>query len=548
MYLRRLLSQVRSYVSVYYVLLKHFFRWNPVDAALTIFAVFCLAILYPLPLVLLARVAAMVLSGESLIELPGGYGLTTQAALVVALLSLLAVAVLQFVVEQHIVRRNLAWQGRLYKEFVSGLPRFARIDRTISLPLPIDFAAMHRIIVTATHGAMRIGRLISTGVRDAVMMLWTGLVLTYIDPVSMCIILLVSFAFLPIYASITIHMLTTTRNWHDILPSVRRQSMRISEQIASGEIAPSNASRKLTGFDSSKLYGLPNVQFSSIYKLRLLVIFQIVAVAAAVLMWGYSSDRPFTAREPVYLAILLVFLKSAMGLVSLMSRMMRAFPAMLNLRELIEPKRKEGMQRSEASSRTAREKAFVVQSVRGEELILGPGQECYVLMPPVKYAFELLSLSNAMHPLRKHKSDPALFIHVLEPKNGLPLEGSRLEPTESSETGMVGNRNADAVGPALEINEAFAFAVSGENWQAIAETPRAHELRVQKPILVCIAPYVKPEFPPEAKLIVSDGSRVLAIGSAEQLYDRYRERIAAIEKKPKVDTTANIDEDDAEIL
>lgn len=523
-------SKLNNYTSTYRVLLKSYFAWKPREAVLSALAVVLTAVLLPVPFFLLARAPMAASSEAGLVSLPMGLKLTLPETLIIALASFLVIATLQYLVDRWVLAINRGWQDHLFRQAVRSLPRFARVDRTIALPLPLTLTSMMRLISQGTRTTYLIARLISVGLKDVAIVVVTLGMLAVLDFYNLLMIIGVSLAFLPLYLAAGTEMVKLRRGREETLPQARREALEIIEEAAG--IRPDGFGKidAVVGrFDDvgiGQLHDLPNRQMAVLVKLRLVAVLHAVAVAFTVLYLSSGFGQSFTAADATYLVILLIFLKSLLGIAALLSRFTRGYTGMAVLRQIIEPKRKSRLDEDPGVGAVAQPRRdLLVGRRRGGSVALDTDRPTFLLMPRAEYAFELVALSNGIRPTGR--------------SHGVGDGWIGLSPSDWPADGALDGHLAekDCVGIVVEQEE--WAGKSGKLGAAPSASPNEGPI-----VFFRVGPESVIEFPESAQMIVCDKQSVLDVGDAKVMFARYREIIAKADVQAKQRVFEDDDDED----
>lgn len=523
----RILSRTSNYLSIYYLLLRHYLRFDPHGALKTGLTVCVIAVLYPVPFYLLALAPSAALSGSSEIVLPLGLSLSLEISIALALGWFACVAGANCATDRWIIRRNRAWQDMLFCQIIERLPRMARVDRVSDLPLPTDINRLFRIVFQATRSAFLIGRLISIGLKDMVVALVTLSALSVLDSAGLLLILLVSAAFLPVYIAVATQMVETRRGLDRDARTSRRQATVLLEKAGRSWQSPESSmiDRNEAAGTYSFIYGLPNRQYAILASLNMIATLHAVSVAAALTVLLVWSGRGFGKDEAIYFVLLVLFLRALMSFVSLLARFTRAYDQMALLRNLIAPRRKRRM-----SPRPTRNALFIRTNGGSDELVIsGGGPPVYLLQPSIRQSFDLIPVADALNPMSPAMTASGDWLALVH-RADLRAIWSSSDGCKSAKLGVLNCEGAAANRASSFQSESIRGAVlvfTLGAWEEASKISWMSELIAARPVLIAVEPHRPPrEWISDARMIVCDGKSILAIGDAAGLFDRFSDALA----------------------
>ena len=197
-----LVASARRYLGTYFVLLRHFAQSSSWRFALMLAAVVASAVLHPIPFVLLAELLHSAQAGASDVAL-GWHAWTVRLKPDAAVLAVFLFGSASFLFSYGVGRlvnaETIAWQGRLFWQLTGSLTRIARWDQLIDPGVVLRPQPLAARLDGAVRGAFPIGRLVETGMRDAMMVLILMSALIWQDARDMAVLGFLSLLFVPAY-------------------------------------------------------------------------------------------------------------------------------------------------------------------------------------------------------------------------------------------------------------------------------------------------------------------------------------------------------------
>jgi hypothetical protein len=438
-----------------------------------------------------------------------------------------------------------SWQTSLLWRAVNQLLVMARWDTETAIPMPLRLERLGSFLNSIIRSGFLVGRIVAVGLSNFVIATGALIVLTWLDPISVAVLILMAFLCLPLYA------------WALLgLVGVRQQSARnrqkeqtMFKQVLQGVV--SNTGRRI---DTSQLtaeaarrfdsgYGTVNAQLQGLNLVSLILGLHVFASIAVIYVINGASLSAFLREKIVFFVILLFMMRSALGLAMLISRLSRGYTSLATLRAYLHPRRK----RVAAMSGAPADAVFsLAAGDEGERHPVRKGQPVFVVMPRASRAFELLPLSNALEIIEMPPETVLRHIVFLDTPELEALIAGDLADVQDF-TMQIGDKKQTLHLPvrhaALESEAIGVLALTLDAWDHLAEIGKAGDFCRDRIVFVVVVEPKRPKPPsPETLLAVSDGVEILAVGPFAESWDRAAEE--AFQRAAKKDIKVDFDDDE----
>ncbi|ODR97395.1 hypothetical protein AUC69_12345 [Methyloceanibacter superfactus] len=537
-----------NYWSTYVLLVKDYVAFLGAKAIPVLGGVVVAGLLSPLPFAIMAAAIYAMMAGHHTSVIKFSRWKTEVGVDSAFLYSLILAGVtltFNYFTARLSLKATTAWQTSLLWRAVNQLPVMARWDTETAIPMPLRLERLGSFLNSIIRSAFLVGRIVAIGLSNFVIATGALIVLTWLDPISVLVLILMAILCLPLYA------------WALLgLVGVRQQGARnrqleqaMFKQVLQGVVSSSGRridTSQMTAeaarrFDSG--YGMVNAQLQGLNLVSLILSLHVFASIAVIYLINGASLSSFLRDKIVFFVVLLFMMKAALGLALLISRLSRNYTSLATLRAYLHPRRKgvsliQGMPADAVFSLTAGE--------AGEHHPLRPGRPVFVVMPMAARAFELLPLSNALDILKKPTSPVLRHIVFLDtPELEALVDGGT--PQAPDTTMQIGDKKQILHLPirhtALELEQLGIVALTRNAWEHLVASDEAENFCRQRIVFVVVAEPKRPKPPsPETLLVVSDGVDILAVGPFAEIWERAADE--AFQRAAKKDIKIDFSEDE----
>lgn len=523
-----LVASARRYLGTYFVLLRHFAQSSSWRFALMLAAVVASAVLHPIPFVLLAELLHSAQAGASDVAL-GWHAWTVRLKPDAAVLAVFLFGSASFLFSYGVGRlvnaETIAWQGRLFWQLTGSLTRIARWDQLIDPGVVLRPQPLAARLDGAVRGAFPIGRLVETGMRDAMMVLILMSALIWQDARDMAVLGFLSLLFVPAYGMAISRLVRMQAKSNAGLARLRQPVLG----LISGEIMR----RTGRGLDQAAIPAETTEALSQAFgsQSHLLNEQNAVTVVGGVHVFAafygvYLSEgrslMALPAEKLTFFFFLVLMLRSLISLVGLMSRLSRGYERLGLLRSLLYPPTK-----SPLAPQGDGAIGFVVvpQVAAGEQFVAPPvsaGQTMVLLAPDVNFGFQLLPLANALQPRFAFAAatHAGLTRHIpLLREADMPalLAGGII----AGEPGLLRLPHAGPVAirpEPLDLSLTPVVALTVAAWERLVRTETVALANAGRVLVIALAGWKIPSSVPDGLIYaLSNGRHVIAAGDRSSL-------------------------------
>ena len=409
------IASAGRYLGTYLVLLQHFAVSRGWRFGLMLAAVSANAVVHPVPFLLLAELLRSAQSGA--VEVALGWrwlsvSLRPDAAVLAVFLIGSASVLFSYGVGRIVNGETIAWQGRLFWQLTGGLTHVARWDQVTEFGVMLRPFPLSIRIDSAVRGAFPIGRLIETGMRDAMMVLILTSLLVWQDARDMAVLGFLSLLFVPAYA-IAISRLVRLqaksnagliRLRQPVLGLLTSDLMRRAGRGLDEAAIPAATTEAL-----SRAFGSQSHLLNEQNAVTVVAGVHVFAAFYGVYLSEGRSLMALPAEKLAFFFFLVLMLRSLISLVGLLSRLSRGYERLGLLRSLLFPQAKRAIEGAAQTSPAA----FLLKADDGTRPIpIATGQCIVLLAPDMNFGFQLLPLANALHPTFSLAGHALSLIHI----------------------------------------------------------------------------------------------------------------------------------------
>ncbi len=533
------LNSALRYLGTYAVLLKHFAQSRGWRFGMMLAAVIANAVLHPVPFLLLAELLRSAQAGASEVTL-GWHWLTITlkpdtAVLAVFLIGSASV-LFSYGVGRLVNAETMAWQGQLFWQLTGGLTRIARWDRVVDLGVQLRPGPLANRIDAAVRAAFPIGRLIETGMRDAMMVLVLAGVLLWQDPRDMVVLGFLSLLFLPAYGVAIARLVRMQAKSNAGLNRLRPPvTGLISGDVMRrpGQAIDEAATPAATTQTLAQAYGSQSILLNEQNAVTVVAGVHVFAAFYGVYLSEGLSLMALPASKLAFFFFLVLMLRSLISLVGLMSRLSRGYERLGLLRTLLFPAAKR--------AGTGADVAFGVSPADGStKSTIQAGETMVLLAPDMRFGFQLLALANGLSPTFAPDGRTRHIPLLGEEEVATLLAGGSIEGAPERlrlpPAGIVALRPEP-----LDLSKTPVVALTTTAWQSLVRSKRKAEVNAGRVLVIAVASWRIPLLAPkEAVIAVSDGRRLVAVGSREAVAPAIATLVAGT-----VSAKAALDDEDA---
>jgi hypothetical protein len=532
-----------SYFSTYLVLVKDFVGYLGLKAIPLFAGVVAAGLLYPLPFAMMAAAVYAMMAGHDVSAITIGRWkaeIAVDSAFLYALVLAGATLTFNYLVTRATITATTAWQTSLVWRAVNRLPVMARWDTVTAIPMPLRAERVGSFLMSLVRSGFLVGRIVGIGLPNFVMALGALIILTWLDPISVVVLIVVALLCLPLYAWALLGMISVREQNSKHRPQeqallklvLQGIAAKPGAQIDTTELAPEDASRFASG------YSVVNAQLQSLNLVSLIVGLHVFASIAIIYALNGANLSTFVRDKIVFLVVLLFLMRSVLGLVVLLSRLSRAYNMVATLRAYLHPRRKRVFHSGNAPDNTV----FALEDERsGDRCFFSAGQPTFVVMPNAGHAFELMPLSNALEIIRMPAEEVLRNIVFLNlPGLELLSQGSTrverpslIEISDEKQSLKLPLRYHD-----FGHEELGVLAISHSAWEHLVESDEVDDFCRDRIVFVVISDPQRPTLSSRKNLlVVSDCVNILGVGEFDKTWERFVDDAFARAKSkgPKVD-------------
>lgn len=540
-----------NYAATYLLLVKDFVSFLGWKSIFIIGAVVLAGLLYPLPFAVMATAVYAVMAGHKTgaANLLGWrIQLNDDSLFLYALVFAGVTLTLQYLATRIALTSTSAWQTSLYWRAVNQLPRIARWDLEMAVPMPIALARAGTFLNAIVRSGFLIGRILMIGLSNFVIVLGGIVVLAWLDLANVAILIIIAMLFLPVYAWAMLRLignkqrnLRTLREQKSLAQGVLEEvSSDTGRQVDTNTMSKVDMSRFEAGYGTvnTQLQGLNLVMFIS----GVLVFFSI----GMIYLINGASLAAFLRDKILFFVVLIFVMRSALALATLMARLSRNYSNLATLRAYLHPRRKR-LKPFKAAPDNA---VFALQSADdGSRHPLCTGAPVFVVMPGASRAYELLPLSNALEIVNAPAPGVLPYIVFIDTAEHPAIFGHDGAQSATTSVIRVPHGKQDLELPVLhtksEPDKLGIVALTYEAWKFLVDSGRANEYCRDRIVFVVIAEPKRPQPPSSTTLlVVSDCVDILAVGSFADTWDTQANRAFERASKNRVSTDLEKEEDE----
>ncbi|MEZ5773239.1 MAG: hypothetical protein R3D33_00585 [Hyphomicrobiaceae bacterium] len=545
--LGRIAGRASRYLQTYLRLIGDFAQTRGRRFAAMVVLVSMSAFLYPLPFVALVGIVNSAERGggearvrllTTSIEMPFGGALAALLGFAVAVL------LLNFLAGRFVTSETTRWQNEMQLRLLARLPRIARLDRVLDLGVPATSRGIVKPFQTALRSGYLIGRLIDNGIRHLVLVVGSTAFMIWLDGFDMLVVTATTLVFLPAYGLIIASVARARGRYNAQV----RPLMATVRDVMTGRLGMSSAATLDMASLSeqardilSQPHRLANEQMARLVGVTLVAGLHFFACVYAVILAEGNELGALSAKKLMFLVVLIVMLRSVLGLAELMSRLSRGYPYAALLRTLLYPPARPDARKPNSEetapfvlriaggkepkkARTGKE-AKVAESAGGHagKLPIGLGTRLLFLAPETDHAFNLLPLANQLSPTRPLAAGMLDFIPLIDAAGIGPLARGETVPgaAEAMSAGEGRARIELALAPdPLDPAKALAIALTGDAYRRAKGTEAFAAFARERVIIVMAGSEHDPAASADIALaVLSDGERVVAAGAVTEILE-----------------------------
>jgi hypothetical protein len=542
----RTFGRAGRYLGTYTVLLGDFAADRGWRFALLLALVVLAAIVYPLPFVLIGSLFLSAAGGSHLFELDLKI-VKLSMGLDEALPGLVAFAAAAFLVNYLVGRlvnhEALRWQTRLLWRLVAEVPAIARPHRVVDIGGVSSPRNLARRVQQAIRSGFLIGRLVDVGLRDAIIILVSLGLMLVLDLKAVAAIAGVTLLFLPLYGHLLLGLATErTRHLSRLLNHMRalagliekgvgaRPSQRLDIDNISGPAK--TASEDLIGFQG--------LQMNRLYGMNLVAGLHALAGLYAVFLVEGGTFQSLSPQHLSLFIVLLLLLRSVLGLVGLMSRLTRGYQGLALLRTFLKP-------RVKAISAKASGAGFRLEIAGEPARDLPPGSLLLLAAPQLHSTVDLVPLTNALVPLSRADRSGSPHVPLIVRDAAAAIRSGRIEPGPLDPLVLGEGARAPelpVLASPIELSRTSALALSAAAFAEVVAAGLGDAAREGRLLIVEESGVQAGTLPVGALLAVSDGTRIISVGPAEATAARFGEDLRRWRRKAARRTRLDEDEID----
>ncbi len=191
-----------NYFSTYLMLVKDYVAYLGLRGIPITLGVVAAGLIYPLPFAIMAAAVYAMMAGHHTWAINfQGWNLVVDVnsaflyALALAGLSL----TFNYFMQRLALTANTSWQTALLWRAINQLPVMARWDTDTAVPLPLKMTRLGPFLTTIVRSGFLIGRIVAIGLPDFVITVGALFVLSWLDPISVLVLIGVALFTLPLY-------------------------------------------------------------------------------------------------------------------------------------------------------------------------------------------------------------------------------------------------------------------------------------------------------------------------------------------------------------
>lgn len=510
-----------NYASTYLLLVKDYASFLGWRAIAIVGGVVLAGLLYPLPFAIMAAAVYTMMAGQetSIIRVMGWHiEISVDRMFLYALIFAGATLTLQFVATRTALISTSAWQTSLYWRAVNQLPRIARWDLDMIIPMPITLGSAGGFLNAIVRSGFLIG-IVVIGLSNVVIFLGGTIVLAWLDPVSVALLIVIAILFLPAYAWAMLQLIGGKQRRLRMQRDQRTLLKRVLEEVLSGtgrQIDTGKMIEKdMRRFEAG--YGTVNAQLQGLNLITFISGVQVFVSIAIIYLVNGASFATFIRDKIVFFAILIFVMRAALALAALMARLSRNYANLATLRAYLHPRRKRLNLLPGAPANTV---FALTNPGDGTRHALRTGSPVFVVMPSASRAYELLPLSNALEIVKSPAPKVLRHIAFIDSHEFLATRGCKVQTSVI----RIPHEKQDLELPVRHMkpqpDELGVVALTFEAWRSLVNNGTADEYCRDRIVFVILAEPKIPK-PPSSKtlLVVSDRLNILAVGSFSEIWD-----------------------------
>ena len=517
------LASATRYLGTYVVLLRHFAHSRGWRFGMMLAAVIASAVLHPMPFLLLAELLRSAQAGAADVSL-GWRTFAIRMRPDTAVLAVFLVGSASFLISYAVSRlvnaETVAWQGRIFWQLTGDLARIARWDQSIDFGVRLRPPPLAGRLDGAIRGAFPIGRLVETGMRDAMMVLILVSVLIWQDAREMVVLGFLSLLFIPAYAMALSRLVRMQAKSNAGLTRLRQPvtSLLSSEVMRRvGRVYDQSAIPSPTTEALSQGYGSQSHLLNEQNAVTVVAGVHVFAAFYGVYLSEGRSLAALPTEKLAFFFFLVLMMRSLISLVGLLSRLSRGYERLGLLRSLLYPQAKQPL----GPTPDAPIAFALVPHVTAGEQVVAPSvateQTMVLLAPDVNFGFQLLPLANALHPRFAFASGPhaGLTGHIpLLRDADMPalIAGGRI--AGEAELLRLAHAGPVPIRPEpLDLAKTPVVALTLAAWQRLVRTKMVAQANAGRLLVIAIAGgQALPTLPEGLVFVLSNGRHVVAAG------------------------------------
>ncbi len=519
-----------NYWSTYVLLVKDYIAFLGAKAIPVLGGVVVAGLLSPLPFAIMAAAIYAMMAGHHTSVIKFSRWKTevgVDSAFLYALILAGVTLTFNYFTARLSLKATTAWQTSLLWRAVNQLPVMARWDTETAIPMPLRLERLGSFLNSIIRSGFLVGRIVAIGLSNFVIATGALIVLTWLDPISVAVLILMAFLCLPLYAWALLGLVgvrqQSSRN--------RPQEQAMFKQVLQGVVSSpgrridtsqmtAEAARR---FDSG--YGMVNAQLQGLNLVSL-----ILESARLRIHRGHLRHQ---RREPV-------------GLPARQDRFLRGSPVhdevgarARHAHIAAEPRLHEPRHVARLSSPAAQAGGCNAQARRPtRSLVWRPEMTGSV----TRYARAnrcswscrwRRARSSCCHFQMRWRSSRCRRQPVL--RHIVFLDTPELEalvdgelPTAPDSTMQIGDKKQTLHLPvrhaALESEQLGVVALTLDAWEHLWTSGKAKDFCRDRIVFVVVAEPKRPKPPsPDTLLVVSDGVEILAVGPFAESWERAAE-------------------------
>lgn len=530
------------YAQTYLLLLRHFLAQRRWAFLIMVLAVLFNALLHPLPFILVAELLRGAQGSGTSVTL-GWAPLSLQLPMDTGALLVLIVGTLAFIVSflvgLLVNNETIHWQNAVFWQIAGGLPHIARWDRVLELGAVLKPQPLSLRIDAAVRSAFMVGRLIETGLRDFVMVLALLAVLLWLDAGSVLVLAFISLLFVPAYAIALARVVRSQAKSNAMLARWRQPIVALLRSEAtqkSGLEIDVGSVGEATAETLSRGYGSQSYLLNGLNAVTTVGGIHVFAAFYAVYLAQAGSLSELSSTKITFFLLLVLMLRSGMGLVGLVSRLSRSYERLGLLRALLYPTPKVlDLRRQPEGS------GFLLASpVAGSpDRLIRWGEMILLLAPDISFGYQLLPLANALRPVIAPPLGTVTHIPLLRFADVQALLSGGA-PARAEQTIRLGLGCQVRLQPdEIDLAGVPVVALTWAAWERLARSQQVEAVSRNRVLVLAVgAGQMSNPLPEDVHAAVSDGRGLIAIGEAAAMRE-----LCAVEARDWVAPRSDIEEE-----